>query len=224
MVRRTVWIGFVAGALVLALGASAAYGSIGDIFSTAHDVGSPGNPTCMQCHTPHKADGSYLWAMTPSTSLPGLGGLCFSCHDGAIAGSWIPDYSSHPTNPGIEGQDCDRCHDPHEDNWKFATDFLNPDFRNANLCRNCHWPGDISHDIDVLTDLPVDRTWDPNSDDFIGTRLFNEAGSDTVASGDGYIKCATCHSPHGGTGDGINTMPYSESDSSHSPICENCHQ
>ena len=234
MARRAVWIAFLAGALALALGAGAAFAGISDIYDTDHDVGTPGNPTCMQCHTPHKADGDYLWAMTPSTSLPGLGGLCFSCHDGTVAwpaipGQWIPDYANHPTNPGVDGQDCDLWHDAHEDNWKFATDALQPNFRNANMCISgaCHFTkhGDDDHEIDVLAapNLPANRDWDPNLTDFSGTRLFDQPGTAVVPSGDGYIKCATCHVPHGGSGDAMNSMAYSESDSSRSPICENCH-
>ncbi len=223
MLRRISWIALIAGTLALALGVSAAYGSIADLFGSAHDLGSAGNPSCAQCHTPHAAGGDYLWAMTPSTSLPGLGGLCFSCHDGSIAGQWIPDYSSHPVSPGVDGQDCDRCHDPHEGgNWKFATDALAASFQNANLCANCHGTGS-SHSIDVLTNLPSDRSWDPNVDDFSGTRLFNAAGDAVVPTGDGNIKCATCHVAHGGAGIGLNSMAYSDAASSHSPICENCH-
>jgi len=132
-------------------------------------------------------------------------------------------------NPGIEGQDCDRCHDPHEgDAWKFTQTLEGVEWRNANLCAGCH-ADDIgpSHAIDVLTNLPLDRTWDPNAypeRDFSGTRLFNSAGTQVVPSGDAYIKCATCHVPHGGSGEGMDSMAYSEAGSSRSPICENCHQ
>jgi hypothetical protein len=227
LARRTLWIAFVAGALALALGASTAFGSISDVFGTAHNVGSAGNPTCAQCHTPHKADGIYLWAKTPSTRLPGLGALCFSCHDGAIAGQWIPDYATHPMG---EGQDCDICHDAHEDNWMFATDALDPDFQNANLCASgtCHaaYMGSDDHVVDVLAtdpNLPLDRDWHP-TDDFSGTRLFDEPGDVVLDDGDGYIKCATCHVAHGGSGYAMNSMAYSDALSSHSPICENCHQ
>jgi predicted CXXCH cytochrome family protein len=223
MKQRILWIALITGALALALSVSTAFGAITDIFGTAHDLGSPGSPTCMQCHTPHDAEGDFLWAQTPSTRLTGQGALCFSCHDGAIAGQWIPDYASHPVTPGVDGQDCDRCHDPHEDNWKFASDILAPNFQNANLCRNCHFPGTISHAVDVETTLPVDRVWSPPSD-FEGTRLFNSAGSDTVPTGAGYVKCATCHSPHGGSGTGMNTMPASDPGNSSAPLCQNCHQ
>ncbi|KKK79198.1 hypothetical protein LCGC14_2835920 [marine sediment metagenome] len=218
----------MAGALALALGAGAAYGSIGDVFGSVHDLGSSGNPTCAQCHIPHKADGIYLWAMTPSTRLSGLGANCFSCHDGAIAGQWIPDYANHPVNPGVEGQDCDRCHDAHEGtNWMFTKDIPSVTWANANLCGYCHNTGVHTHPTDVLTNLPIDRSWDPDAApaDFSGTRLFNEPGTAVAPSGDAYIKCATCHVPHGGVpGTHMNSMAYSESASSHSPLCENCHQ
>jgi predicted CXXCH cytochrome family protein len=227
MKRRILWVALVAGSLAVALGVTTAYGAFSDIFGSAHDVGSPGNPTCLQCHIPHDAQGDYLWAMTPSASLPGMGSLCFSCHDGAIAGQWIPGYANHPVNPGVDGQDCDRCHDAHAgDNWKFAADTLAATFRNANLCGNCHNTGSFTHPTDVLTNLPIDRTWDPDAAtaDFSGTRLFDSAGDAEVPTGDAYVKCATCHVAHGGHGDGMNSMTYADPSSGHAPICENCHQ
>jgi len=64
--------------LVIAVAAAAALAlalvSVGragpsDIYGSDHDVGSAGNPTCEQCHTPHKAQGIYLWAQVPKTGL-----------------------------------------------------------------------------------------------------------------------------------------------------------
>lgn len=235
--RRIVWVASLAAALALVLSMSVAYGGISDIFGSDHDLGSPGNPTCMQCHTPHGAQGDYLWARDFSSQYPDLTGLmrlCFSCHDGSITsiGAWIPVYANHPVDPGAEGEDCDRCHDPHEgDAWKFTRTIPGVQWRNANLCNGCHADdiGPVYHSYDVLAtspNLPEDRTWDPYAypeRDFSGTRLFNEAGTQVVQSGDAYIKCATCHVPHGGSGEGMNSMAYSDPGSSHSPICENCH-
>jgi len=224
------------GAIALALTAvSTGQAGKGGIFVTDHDVGSSGNPTCAQCHTPHDASGDYLWAKTPKSGMTGLGALCFSCHDGSVAeaGMWIPTTQNHEVTPGAEGEDCDRCHDPHEDNWKFATDALSASFANANLCAfgGCHHSThltDNDHDVNVLagSSQPNDRVWNPNatSPDFSGTRLFNAAGDAVVASGDAYLKCGTCHVAHGGvTGSALNSMAPTSTDS-HSPLCENCHQ
>lgn len=85
----------------------------GDIYGTAHDMGTADVPTCEHCHIPHKAQGDYLWAQAPyggyasdSAILP----LCFSCHDEAIAsGDYIvdPNYHNHPQG--------DRCYDVDHD-------------------------------------------------------------------------------------------------------------
>jgi predicted CXXCH cytochrome family protein len=174
--------------------------------------------------------------------MDGLGGLCFSCHDGAVTpvGQWIPTYANHPVDPGVLNEDCDRCHNPHEGNsWKFATASLAGSFRNANLCASgdCHDTGTFSHPKDVQTGLPIDRTWDPDASpaDFSGTRLFNEAGDAVVPSGSAYIKCATCHASHGGVfGSDLNSMAnyqwvddgdgVEEPGEYRQPVCENCHR
>jgi predicted CXXCH cytochrome family protein len=162
-------------------------------------------------------------------------------------GQFIADtsYGTHLVNPDVEGQDCDRCHDPHQgDNWQFLTDTIPASYRNANVCAVCHVhesgdelpsgdgciachdTGHTSHPIDVLTDLPQDRTWDPSASppDFSGTTLWDSDGTAIIPEGDAYIKCKTCHVPHGAVLDSaLNSMPYSDPDNTHSPICENCH-
>ena len=219
-------------ALALTLVSTSQAGKSG-IVGTDHDVGSPGNPACAQCHLPHDASGDYLWAKTPSGAMSGLGSLCFSCHDGtvAVSGQYIPTTDNHLTNPGTLDEDCDRCHDPHADNWKFATDDLSASFANANLCASgdCHASQMTSddHAVDVLAGsyLPTDRAFDPNASDFSGTRLFNAAGDSMVATGDAYLKCGSCHSPHGAiSGSSLNSMAPTSATDSHSPLCENCHQ
>jgi predicted CXXCH cytochrome family protein len=227
-VKRLAAVFLIGGIMALLLAVGVASASVGDIFGSDHDLGSPGNPTCKQCHIPHNAKGDYLWARTPYSGLSGLQALCFSCHDGTVAqaGQYIldPNYKNHKVNAGQEGQDCDRCHNPHEgDNWKFVNDSIGVDYRNANVCSACHGTGSISHPM-VTTDLPIDRTWDPNTTDFSGTRLWDATGSAVVDTGPGDIKCATCHTPHGAQPDSkLNTMLFKDPSSSQAPICQNCH-
>ena len=230
MFRRFALLIVAVGALGTALAAGVGYAGFTDIYGSAHDTGSPGSPTCQQCHIPHQAQAPYLWARPPHPSMSGLQSLCFSCHDGTVTnvGQFISDtsYESHDVNPGVEGQDCDRCHEPHQgDNWKFVADTIPTSYRDANLCSLCHNTG-FSHPQDQLTNAPVDRTWDPYAApvDFSGTRLFDSAGTSVVAAGEGYIKCGTCHVPHGAVGNSqLNSMANSDSEG-HEPICENCHQ
>jgi len=228
MRSKLMWIGVLGILGALSLGLTVAQAGVSDIFGTDHDLGSPGVPTCMQCHTPHGAQGDYLWARTPKTGMSGLQALCFSCHDGSVTdvGQFITTTINHEVNAGVEGQDCDRCHDPHEDNWKFVTDTaIPPAFRNANLCSACHGTGDLSHPL-AMTDKPIDRTWNPYASpaDFSGTRLWDNTGTSEVPTGSGHIRCATCHVPHGSVdAEGLNSMQYIDPASKHSPICENCH-
>lgn len=191
-----------------------------DIYGTAHDLGSPDTPTCKQCHTPHDAKGSYLWARAPKTGMSGLQSLCFSCHDGSITatGAFIadPGYRNHDVEPGVAGEDCDRCHDPHSATWKFADPAkLPPASQNADLCLACHGVGSISHWMG-MTDAPGDRTWDPYTGDFSGTRLWDETGTAVVPTGEAHMKCLTCHAAHGAVDSGITSMTYDA-------LCLNCH-
>jgi hypothetical protein len=276
----------------------------GDIFGSDHDTGTPGNPTCAQCHTPHKAEGMYLWARVPYSAYAGeseILPLCFSCHDGSVAasGTYIPDAShNHPQgvvmyDPNHDGDmsdaypitehaayetsckkcmepDCGKCHDAHSNAWVFLdaerfpsidTDddgVVDTDFLNASICASCHegWRHGIkSYDDEhnpiphtthpemitetegaADTDLPSDRIWDGDAADFSGTRLWSDdtiysavwGAEDTalyvVDTGPGDIRCMSCHTPHGGQDEELTAMAASEATTSHSPICENCHQ
>jgi len=153
-----------------------------DIFGSAHDTGTAGNPTCAQCHIPHQAQGDYLWARTPGTTTVGgdTGPLCLSCHDGTVAQEeyiFAPGTINHPmgavTHMPIDhdaSKGCMSCHDAHDPDFKFTWDQMrfgatrpaNPD--NANVCLACHnvTPGAShslapSHPFDV--EDPGDLSW-----------------------------------------------------------------
>ncbi len=199
------------------------------MIGTKHDLGSAGSAACYKCHTPQDASGSYLWARAVGAGT-GIQPLCYSCHDGSVTstGKYAFDasLSQHPITAGTKGSDCDRCHDPHVGTFKFTT--LSQ--TNADLCQSCHGKtGPDNHPVDVqdADALPTDRAWNPNASpsDFSGTRLYDTGGTTQVASGSGYVKCLTCHSPHGGVGGtSLNTMATSSATSSTSPLCQNCHK
>ena len=229
MIKRLTLLLIAVGVLCVALAAGVSYAGFTDIYGSAHDTGSPGSPTCQQCHVPHNALAPYLWAKPPVVGMSGLQALCLGCHDDTIAKKWFignPSYKSHDVNPGIAGQDCDRCHEPHQgDNWKFTADTIPVGYRNANLCSLCHNTG-FSHPQNQLTDVPQDRTWDPYASppDFSGTQLWDSAGTSVVSTGDGYIKCGTCHVPHAALADTeLNTMAL-DGAQGREPICDNCHE
>ena len=155
MWKKLIPVAAVVGAVTIAL-AIVAVGRAGprDVFNSDHDLGSPGNPSCKQCHIPHKAKGDFLWARTPgSTAIGGdTGPLCFSCHDGTVAGKqyiFAPDTINHPMGPTTHlynehdpSRGCVACHDAHDPDFKFTWDLMrtgkpqNPD--NANICLACH--------------------------------------------------------------------------------------
>ncbi|MHB0975627.1 MAG: cytochrome c3 family protein [Candidatus Aquicultorales bacterium] len=203
----------VGGGMALAAGESAVIGS-------KHDLGSAGSPACSKCHIPHKGQGDYLWARTPnSAGGAGEASLCYSCHDGTVtsAGKYAFNtaYRQH-----AEG-DCKTCHNPHSGQYGRFLRFT----AGANFCTVCHNVGSHDHPIDKQPgagNVPKDQVFDPNAGDFSGTRLYNQGGT-AVATTGGYIKCMTCHTPHGGSGESINTMPYGSGSSSVSPLCQNCH-
>ncbi|HLB27065.1 MAG TPA: cytochrome c3 family protein, partial [Dehalococcoidia bacterium] len=123
--------------------------------------------------------------------------------------------------PGVRGQDCTRCHDPHETGYgKFLKLPGGADF-----CRNCHFragPTDHPVDIDALKAgiAPADSHWDPESGDFSATRLWNAEGTGPGS----FVKCLTCHSPHGAQPDtAINTVAVSPLDGSSVSLCQSCH-
>jgi hypothetical protein len=90
------------------------------------DTGDPGQyssdikPLCYSCH-----DGTQVFG---TGSLLTVGSMTVFSQNGhfnhrTTAASYIPAGSSTPTGPG---QDCDRCHDPHDDSY---WDFLRPEFK-----------------------------------------------------------------------------------------------
>jgi len=198
-----------------------------DVSGTKHDVATPGTQACIYCHLPREQGGELLWASDPHANdeFSGLKPLCYSCHDGTVATigryAFTQGYPEHESVPGLKGQDCDRCHDPHETGYG---KFIKYD-GGADFCNNCHAEaGPSDHPVDVSVSLlgqqPRDTTWDPDSGDSQGTRLWNAAGS---GPGD-QVKCLTCHAPHGGLpGTKMNTLGVSGSHEEFLPLCQNCH-
>ncbi len=210
-------------ALVLASVLSATgvgHAGVGDIFGTEHNVGTGETPTCMICHIPHEAYGDYLWFSTPVT-YPGWEGskilpLCFSCHDGSETnrGLYIvdePDLDNHPMALGedISGDcmtcrepDCGRCHDPHSNAWVFLdAERFTSELQNADLCLQCHTGshhgiGDSHPQGNASLPVSADDDWDGNTDDFVGTPLWDADGREETGS-TGDVRCMTCHRPHG---------------------------
>jgi predicted CXXCH cytochrome family protein len=45
-----------------------------------------------------------------------------------------------------------------------------------------------------------------------------------VATGSGYVKCLTCHAPHGAAGEALTTMPTKSAADASAPLCQNCHK
>ncbi len=198
-----------------------------DVSGTKHDVATEGTQACVYCHLPRDAEGELLWARDPNTSgeFAGLKPLCFSCHDGTVTAVGGYAFASggpeHAGVPGLKGQDCDRCHDPHETGYGEFIKYSG----GASFCSNCHQEaGPTDHPIDVdvhvLGTSPLDSSWDPDAGDIQGTRLWNAEGS---GPGD-YVKCLSCHAPHGGLPDTkMNTMGISGSHEEFLPLCQNCH-
>lgn len=197
-----------------------------DVSGTKHDVATEGTQACIYCHLPRQADGELLWAREPNSegTFSGLKPLCFSCHDGTVANirkyAFRDDSPLHETLPGVKGQDCDRCHDPHETGYGKFIKYP----EGAGFCQNCHeeagaggHPVDV--DVRVLGHLPLDSTWNPDAGDSEGTRLWNETGTEAG----NYVKCLSCHAPHGGLPDtSMNTMEVSAHEELKS-MCQNCH-
>ena len=226
---RAAWL--VAGAIiVLAVGSSVVLGDEERVTGTKHDVASPGTPVCTYCHIPEDSTGERLWTDGPHTAdspLTGLKPLCFSCHDGTVAGSndnfvFDPTRPEHAMTPGERGQDCDRCHDAHFSGYGNFIKLPG----GANFCQDCHSrAGPTDHPVDVDAAeagvTPVDHHWDPLAGDFTGTRLWDQEGGDSG----GLVKCLSCHSPHGGQpGTKMSTVAASPSDPSELSICQACHQ
>ncbi len=157
----------------------------GDIFDTDHDTGSPGNPTCAQCHIPHEAAGLYIWARVPVSPFSGdsrILPLCFSCHDGAVAvsGSYLPEAGhNHPLSAVTYDDDEDPGTPdiPVTDYYLYESD-----------CRKCMEPDCI-------------RCHDAHSDAWVFLDATRFASADTDNDGVGDLDflngslCTSCHDP-----------------------------
>ncbi len=173
MFKRLIVLATMLGVLGGALAVGVSYAGPGDIYGSAHDLGSAGNPTCQQCHVPHDAQGDYLWARPPKPAAPGYqllsdaptAPLCFSCHDGTVAPNAmyiVADGSAnHPMGPATHLANygdayCSACHDAHDGDFKFTKDFMsptkpaNPD--NAQVCLACH--GGTHFNVDPAVNHP----------------------------------------------------------------------
>lgn len=213
---------------VLLGSATAGLGEHKDVAGTKHDVATPGTPACVYCHVPRDAAGQLLWpgGQPDGGVLAGEKRLCFSCHDGTVSRdrSYVfdPERPEHKRNPGVEGQDCDRCHDAHGAGYD---KFLRIP-GGANFCWNCHFrAGPSDHPIGVdaraaASIHPVDTSFDPKAGDFSGTRLWNASG--TGPGND--VMCLTCHSPHGGQPNSeMNTVAFTPSQGAFQALCDSCH-
>ena len=199
------------------------------VVASPHDLSDGAAPACETCHGPHAASADFLSAVIPNTvggTLCGLKAFCYGCHDGSVTSTGLyvfsasPSVYSHKVTPVVPGQkpqggDCDRCHDPHDNsNTKFL--IVSPD---AELCSSCHQTGDRCHPINIKIDRPLERTWDPGAaPPVLGTRLWNTTGTEVIATGPGFIKCETCHAPHGAATPDLNTLTNVDG-----ALCTNCH-
>lgn len=214
--------------VVLLAGSERVHGEQKHVAGTGHDVASPSVPACIYCHIQKSPEEQSVWETKPPLTgfLAGLKRLCFSCHDGTVTSKGAYVFESarpeHPRTPGIRGQDCDRCHDPHGPRQEDFGFFLKLPGA-AEMCHNCHaTAGPANHPVNVDPYLygvtPADTHWDPYNGDYDGTRLWNAAGT-----GEGNLmKCLTCHGPHGGhPGTGMLTVGFpAEVGPS---LCQSCH-
>jgi predicted CXXCH cytochrome family protein len=171
-----------AAALALAI-VTASQAGKGDIFGTDHDTGSPGSPTCAQCHIPHEAEGTYLWASVPYSPYAGdsdILPLCFSCHDGAVAtsGAYLPD-ADHTHAQGVVMYDDD--HDPGTPDIPVTEYSLY-----EATCRKCMEPDcirchDAHSDAFVFLDADLFQPIDTDGDDIPDTDTLNAS------------LCISCH-------------------------------
>lgn len=189
------------GAIALALTmVSTGQAGKGDIFGTDHDVGSAGNPTCAQCHTPHKASAMYLWARVPDPDYTGeseILPLCFSCHDNTVAnGHFIPG-AAHNHPQGVVEYDPD--HVPGSGDEYPITEHA----RYESSCKKCMEPDCVKcHDahssawvfLDPARFTPMDYDSDGTNEEFVNASI-----------------CAWCHSgSHHGVEsyDGTTRLPH----------------
>jgi predicted CXXCH cytochrome family protein len=183
------------------------------VTGSSHDLAAAGNSVCASCHVPWAPDSERLWELRVDDEGPltGFRRLCFSCHDGTVADLGIHAFDAtlpeHFSQPGLRGQDCDRCHDPHREGYGQYIKLPGA----ANFCQNCHaTAGPIQHPTDVEA-VPLAGA--------AGSRLWNLEGTGPGS----YIKCLTCHSPNravlesGATGIGL--LPLER----RPPLCLACH-
>ncbi|MBT3363881.1 MAG: hypothetical protein HN929_01395 [Chloroflexi bacterium] len=181
---------------------------------------------CFSCHDGTvSAKGTYIGDLSYYTHpVSPEGNLnCSNCHsahgpDGQDR-KGLTSSAAHAAN-----RDCDRCHDPHSNSWRFIKADLE---QSADVCISCHSNYSNNHPVDMASDsyLPADRLWDPyaGTPDFSGTRLWDAIGTTVDNEGTGGIKCLTCHATHGALTTMLNSVEYEDPQSSSSPICENCH-
>jgi len=230
MFKRLVVFSAIVGVLGMALAVGVSYAGPGagpgDIYGSDHDLGTPDNPTCQNCHIPHDAKGPYLWARAPKPAAPGYSlltdaptaPLCLSCHDGTVApdAMWLvaDTTENHPMGPDTHLSSygdsyCAACHDAHDGDWRFTKDLFrvgkpaNPD--NAQLCLSCHTRApfdtpDKNHPWATagmtVPNLPLDGTFDPSAGDTEGTRLWDSATLKEPVA-QGQPGNVTCMSCHG---------------------------
>lgn len=214
--------------VLVVMGDRIVHGEQKHVYGTGHDVSSPTTAPCIFCHIQKDPQEMGVWETTPPVTgfLAGLKRLCFSCHDGTVTarGAYVFESArpEHPRTPGVRGQDCDRCHDPHGPRQEDFGFFLKLPGAAA-MCHNCHaTAGPSNHPLDVnpyaYGVVPTDTQWDPHNGDYTGTRLWDESGTQEGP----LMKCLTCHGPHGGyPGTGMLTVGFpAESGPS---LCQSCH-
>jgi hypothetical protein len=159
MFKRLIVLAATVAVLGGALAVGVTYAGPGDIYGSAHDIGSPGNPTCQQCHVPHDAQGDYLWARPPKPAAPGYqllsdaptAPLCFSCHDGTVAPNAmyiVADGTvNHPMGPATSRQLRRRLllrlPDAHDGDFKFTKDLMSRRSRPTWTTRRSVWPATV---------------------------------------------------------------------------------
>ena len=198
MFKRLIVFSAIVGVLGLALAVGVSYAGPGDIYDSAHDLGTPDNPTCQQCHVPHDAQGAYLWARTPKPAAPGYqlltdaptAPLCLSCHDGTVApdsmyivaDSTVNHRMGPLTSLSRYGDSyCAACHDAHDGDWRFTKDLMragkppNPD--NAQVCLACH--GGTHFNTDPAVNHPWEAAGEMSPPNLPLDQTFNPAAADT---------------------------------------------